>query len=68
VVEWLEREGLDGLSNLARLEKWDGPFLLALFDVRKESVYSENCSAVGIDEVNQLKLKGRLINLFGAQD
>ena len=68
VVAWLEREGLDVLSSMARDQGFDGGILLALYsETKKErNSYKSDCSDLGIPAgVIQLKLKGRLVVLFG---
>ena len=67
VVAWLERAGLGELSSIAREQGVDGSILLALYEVRMEPVaFKSDCSDLGIPAgAVQLKLKGKLVALFG---
>ena len=67
MVAWLEREGLGALSSIAREQGFDGGILLALYDVRMDApTYKSDCNDLGIPAgAIQIKLKGRLVALFG---
>jgi len=68
VVAWLENEGLGSLCALAKEQGLDGSILLALHtEVKKEnSTYKDDCSGLRINGLPlQLKLKGKLVALFG---
>ena len=68
VVAWLEREGLEALTTLAREQELDGPCLFALYDVRMDpNAFKSDCRDLGIPAgAMQIKLKGRLALLFGS--
>ena len=68
VVARLEREGLGELCPEAKEQGLDGSILLALHtEVMKENgTFKENCTGLGITGLPlQLKLKGKLVALFG---
>jgi len=66
VIAWLEREGLGALCSTAREQSFDGGILLALYDVPADTQYGVDCKDLGIPAgAVQLKLKGRLVALFG---
>ena len=67
VVAWLESEGLGALSSIAREQGFDGSILLALHSVRMEPVaFKSDCNDLGIPGgAVQIKLKGKLVALFG---
>ena len=66
VVAWLEREGLGALCSIAKDREFDGGILLALYDERADTQYGVDCKDLGIPAgAVQLKLKGRLVVLFG---
>ena len=67
VVAWLEREGLGSLCSIAREQGLDGSILLALFKVCTDSLlFGADCTGLGISGLPlQLKLKGKLVALFG---
>ena len=67
VVAWLERVGLGELSSIAREQGVDGSILLALYEVRMDApTFKSDCSDLGIPAgAVQLKLKGKLVALFG---
>jgi len=59
--------GLGELSSIAREQGVDGSILLALYEVRMEApTFKSDCSDLGIPAgAVQLKLKGKLVALFG---
>ena len=67
VVAWLEREGLSGLCALAGEQGFDGSILLALYEVRMDATtFKSDCTDLGIPAgAIQIKLKGKLVTLFG---
>ena len=68
MIAWLEREGLGALCSIAREQGFDGGVLLALHsEARKENgSYKSDCTDLGIPAgAIQIKLKGRLVALFG---
>ena len=67
VTAWLEREGLGALCALAREHGFDGSILLALYEVRMDATtFKSDCTDLGIPAgVMQIKLKGKLVALFG---
>jgi len=67
VVAWLEREGLHTLCSIANEQGLDGSVLLALHKVCTDpAAYKSDCSDLGIPAgAIQLKLKGKLVTLFG---
>jgi len=67
VVVWLETEGLAALLSIAREKGFDGSILFALHGVRMEPVaFKSDCNDIGIPAgAVQLKLKGKLVTLFG---
>ena len=67
VIAWLEREGLGALGELAGEKGFDGSVLFALYEVRLDGgTFMGDCNALGIPAgVLQIKLKGKLVSLFG---
>ena len=68
VGAWLEREGLGALSLIVKEQGLDGSILLALHtEAKKENgTYKDDTAGLGISDLPlQLKLKGKLVALFG---
>ena len=70
MVAWLEGEWLGELYAIAREQGLDGSILLALHsETKKENgTYTPDCHGLGINGLPlqlRLKLKGKLVALFG---